>query len=99
MKYAMKVIIGLSIIFSGMILFVSCQGPAEIETPTQTEVPTEVIEQVATEIESVEEPTEVPPLPTPEMVDNCLVCHLDKQRLIFTAKPEVELESENDGEG
>ncbi len=35
----------------------------------------------------------------PEEVDQCLVCHTDKQALIDTADPVVVVESENSGEG
>ena len=31
--------------------------------------------------------------------DQCINCHTDKQALIDTAKPEEEVESENEGEG
>jgi hypothetical protein len=36
--------------------------------------------------------------PEPE-VDYCVECHTDKEALIATAKPEVEVASENEGEG
>jgi PBP1b-binding outer membrane lipoprotein LpoB len=59
-------------------------------TPTETE---STIDEVEGE-EVVEEPVEV------AMVnDACLDCHVDKQRLIDTAKPEEEVEIENVGEG
>lgn len=35
----------------------------------------------------------------PEEVDQCLVCHTDKQSLIDTADPVVVVESEDSGEG
>ena len=48
-------------------------------------------------------PTETPePVPTPEpteMVDYCVSCHTDKERLISTSKPVVETEAESSGVG
>lgn len=35
----------------------------------------------------------------PEIIDECFLCHTDKQALIDSAKPAVVLESENSGEG
>ena len=44
-------------------------------------------------------PTEVAPTETAEIVDQCLLCHADQQRLIDTADPVVEVVSENEGAG
>lgn len=60
------------------------QDPAPTEG-TQADPGTSTQTELAT-------PTEVP-------VDECLECHLDKQRLIDTAEPELVLESESEGEG
>ena len=62
--------------------------------------PEEILSQEPTE-EVVQEPTLPPPTPTsePEMVNHCLDCHTDKDRLISTAKPEEEVVSENEGAG
>ena len=37
--------------------------------------------------------------PTPETIDECLACHVDKDLLIDTAKPVAEVVVESDGEG
>lgn len=49
------------------------------------------------------EPDELTPAeiaaPEAAAVDECLTCHLDKQRLIDAAAPEVVVASESEGEG
>ena len=47
------------------------------------------------------EPTSIPPTPTsePELANYCVDCHMDKDRLISTAKAEEEVISENEGAG
>jgi len=67
----------------------------QTEMATLTETPT----AAPTEIALNPDPEEVQSDPTPEVVDECLNCHIDKQRLIDTAKPEEEVVSENEGEG
>jgi hypothetical protein len=39
------------------------------------------------------------PAAAPAAVDDCLLCHVDKERLIATAAPEEEVIVENEGEG
>jgi hypothetical protein len=55
------------------------------------------------EISPSETPTEIsteePPPDAQETVDECLLCHIDQQRLIDTADPEEEVISENEGAG
>lgn len=85
-------------------LLSACQAEAtpvgEPET-TQAEVPalTETPATAPTEAALNPEPVEVQSGPTPEVVDECLNCHIDKQRLIDTAKQEEVVVSENEGEG
>lgn len=45
------------------------------------------------------EETAVLPTATPEPVDECLICHVNKDELIQTADPVEEVISENEGEG
>lgn len=69
----------------------SCAAPAEVPL-TATEEPME---------ENTPEPTEVV-VETPEVeevVDYCVDCHTEKEQLIDTAKPIVEVVSENEGAG
>ncbi|MBT4756003.1 MAG: hypothetical protein HON98_10015 [Chloroflexi bacterium] len=75
-----------------MILLTACQTPAN-------ETIEEVAAELPTAIEITEEPTQVPPTATPLPIDECLSCHLDKDRLIETAKIEEALEAESSGEG
>ena len=82
------------ILAAGSSLIVACQRNPEPEEPTSTlePTPTETIEVIQTEAEpdasEEEEPT-----------NECLVCHVDKQQLIDTAKQEEEVISENEGQG
>jgi hypothetical protein len=72
-------------------------GKEQLDVPPALIEPTDVPVEVARAI--------VDPASTNEMVSEdvvvseCLVCHIDKQMLIDTAKPEEEVESENEGEG
>ena len=72
----------------------------ELET-TQAEMAslTETPATAPTETALNPDPVEVQSEPTPEVVDECLNCHIDKQRLIDTAKQEEVVVSENEGEG
>jgi len=68
----------------------SCAAPVEVP-PTATEEPVE---------ENTPEPTEVVvDTPEAEVVDYCVDCHTEKEQLIDTAKPVVEVVSENEGAG
>ncbi len=51
--------------------------------------------------EATLEPTLPPPTATaePEVVNQCVECHTDKDQLISTAKAEEEVVSENEGAG
>ena len=54
---------------------------------------------------TIEEPVEssgttlVLPTAVPEVADECTACHSDKDRLIDTASPVVEVEEESEGAG
>jgi uncharacterized lipoprotein YajG len=72
-----------------LFLLSACSSSASPTSSHETAMPTmSVVETVATES-----------VPTPG-VDECVVCHTDKQTLIDTAKPEEEAaESESKGVG
>lgn len=77
----------------GFILF-ACQ---QAENVGETEVPVVEPVETATEV-AVVEPTVEMPTEVPE-TDKCVECHTDKDQLIDTADPVVEVESENEGAG
>ncbi len=68
---------------------------------TQNEKVNEDVAVVLPTEEIIVEPTAIPATATstPEPIDECLSCHLDKERLIETAKIEEVLEAEDSGEG
>jgi hypothetical protein len=70
----------------------ACQSKSEGDT-----APT--VEPTVGAATPTDTPTEIPPTEEPVTVNECLLCHLDKQRLIDTADPEEEIISENEGAG
>ena len=62
-----------------------------------TDLATENTDQSVSSPDSQEVEADVPSQQA-EM-NECLACHMDKQRLIDTAAPVVEVESENEGAG
>lgn len=87
-------IIGLTL--SALCLFIACQsqdaallpGDAAIDS-TPTTVALVSVNQDAAIEESDSEPAS----------DECILCHIEKQLLIDTAKPEEEVIAENEGAG
>ncbi len=78
-----------TLILSMLLVWASgCSSTANSPTPEPVE-------------EATLEPTLPPPTATaePEVVNYCLDCHTDKDRLISTAKPVEEVVSENEGAG
>ena len=88
--------VGLGLIWA----LVACDTPAVVGTTGDVLAP--VLVEEATAIP--DNPTDTPEASEiaaafPPIVNECLTCHLDKQRLIDTAAPEVAVESESSGEG
>lgn len=104
-----------TIILAGLLVLVFLVGcgqqtpqSTEIE-PTETltvqpveptSIPTTVPTEEATELTDDTPVDEVADSSSGDIPDDeCLNCHMDKQRLIDTAKPEEEVVSESSGEG
>ncbi len=81
-------------------------GPASVAEPANPPSPTPLL-AVDTAEPTVAVTATTPPatptdIPTPTeepVVDNCVDCHADKDRLIDTADAVMEVISENEGEG
>jgi mono/diheme cytochrome c family protein len=97
-------LISAGVLSFGMLL-AAC-GPATVAEPAASPPPTplQVAETVPptvafTATTPPATPTNIP-TPTAELVvDNCVDCHADKDRLIDTADAVMEVTSENEGEG
>jgi hypothetical protein len=81
-------------------LLVGC-GNEEAGSEAVAVLPTAVVEPTALPATPTKEETAVPPTAEAELPppDECLICHIDKEMLIQTADPIVEVISENEGEG
>lgn len=90
---------GIFLMVSGsLLLLAACSATASVEQPP---VSLSTLVDEAPTIEptpDAPQPVEVA-LPDPAPTDECLACHLDKQRLIDTAAPLVVVASESEGEG
>ena len=89
------------ICFIAPLVLISVLGLAACQTQesaTAVSVPDESLPTAT--IAATDTPTYTPP-PTAEvvLVDECIACHTDKQRLIDTAAPVLVVESENEGVG
>ena len=79
-----------------------CQTQETVEEPVVAmasvgEVVETAVTPTTTITETITAPTALPP--TPETIDECLACHVDKDLLIETAAPVEEVVVESDGEG
>ena len=82
------------------LVFSACAVSTTVETNAlpifENDVP---VLSLATDLPATEQLPEEVQIPATPQPDECLLCHLDKQRLIDTADPEVEVVSESEGEG
>ena len=80
-----------------------CQTQETVEEPAVAMasvgevVETAVTPTITTTTTITDTPTAI--TPTPETIDECLACHVDKDLLIETAAPIEEVVVESDGEG
>jgi PBP1b-binding outer membrane lipoprotein LpoB len=86
------------ILYAFAAVFLSSCAQAAPQTQAPTQVPTNEPQPV------VLQPTTAPtrpvlPTPTQPLVNECLECHTDKQRLIDNARPEEVVEKESEGVG
>ena len=107
MRKAQKKLDWLQIIIIFALLFIvlvitGCTSREPAPFINQSAVEPALVEVEATEEAAVVNEAEavvVETAVTPEPIDECLACHIDKEMLIATADPEEEVISENEGEG
>ena len=86
-----------------VLLLMGCQTQETVEEPVVAMASVgEVVETAVTPTITTTAPitdtiSAIPP--TPETIDECLACHVDKKLLIETAAPVEEVVVESDGEG
>ena len=90
-------------ICSVVLIWVLCLGGCSTEKKTTQNLDIQQNEESPLEESTAvpaSQPTEVPePVVDDVVIDECVSCHQDKEMLIQTAKPVVEVESENEGAG
>lgn len=80
-------------------LIAGCAKP-DSPTPTEEIPPTLPASPTPTVEEDIAPTEKISDIPTEQAADsNCIACHSDKDRLISTADPVEEKESESSGEG
>ncbi|KAA3643536.1 MAG: hypothetical protein DWQ07_23810 [Chloroflexi bacterium] len=88
------------ILLAGIFLLAACQpGSGDAVTEEIEPQATSTIHAAVDEPVSDEETSTDDPVGEVQSTDECIVCHTDKQMLIDTAEPEVDLHSENEGAG
>ena len=82
------------------LVFSACAVSASVESNALPMIENDVLSLAsAADLPATEQLSEEVQIPETPQPDECLLCHLEKQRLIDTADPEVEVVRESEGEG